>query len=240
MLKPMRSLRLVLFSLAVLSSLVSCAVAPAGLERTRMLLKPDAKIDDQKLIRLLDTALDATQTEKANQALGTFVEAWRLTHREKTEAILIREGNPLSGTNYHVVFESDHLGSYLPSYFDEIHDATAYRVKKGVKRRRPTHPRSHPPSDRRMPPPAPAHPKLRVIAATKHPLRVLRPPLEPRPMPRGHPPRRSTPTGRLRSKDWTSSPRRSLLAPTSTPRLHRRNRARTTSQPVRCPLSSNR
>ncbi len=128
--REMKCLAPVFLSLAFLASLVSCAVAPARLERIRNLVQPNAKIDDRRLIHLLDQALYPTEPEAAKAALGEFVETWRVLHRDKAAALLIRPGHPQTGPHYDVMFEASHLGSYLPSYFDEINDASAYRVRK--------------------------------------------------------------------------------------------------------------
>jgi alpha/beta superfamily hydrolase/ADP-ribosylglycohydrolase len=111
-------------------ALASCAIAPAKVRR----------IDDHGfagseagLHRLLRTALSAPEEEERNHALGHFVERWHEKELGEEEVI----DPPTSGRSpYRVVFLNEEGRCYPSSYFDEIHPASDFEVRKIAHHRR--------------------------------------------------------------------------------------------------------
>ncbi|TDU80851.1 pimeloyl-ACP methyl ester carboxylesterase [Prosthecobacter fusiformis] len=108
-------------------SLGSCAIAPAKVERAirspLISLRPQ---ETASLHELLTTALtEDPASAKSSRALGQFVERWK-RENQPAQGEVKEEGLP----SYRVRFEGSPAAPEPLDYFDEIHAASSFKVKR--------------------------------------------------------------------------------------------------------------
>lgn len=100
--------------------LAACATAPAGLKRI-------AKKDSQELHALIATAVNSKDEALANAALGRFVERWKQECMGYSGEL---KPDCEPGTTYVIKFDEASCYDQSLQYFDEIHPASDYEIRK--------------------------------------------------------------------------------------------------------------
>ncbi len=115
----------------VITTIASCSVVPAKLERIHTTASPECPLYSESIYNLLKISLETPNEGESAHALAHFVGEWRKQRGDEirgTVAPAVENGE--SGQAYTIHFSKPAIGGFFPGYFDEISPAHDFRVKK--------------------------------------------------------------------------------------------------------------
>ncbi len=132
---PVRNMKFIrtiaiLMAVALALGSVSCAVAPAKLERSHALGLASCPFEQESLHSLIELSLDTPNEGASAHALAHVVEAWHSKRDDAVSGVVSPAADSEAATVFHVRFTAQGQAKFLPGYFDELSPAVDYRVKK--------------------------------------------------------------------------------------------------------------